>query len=118
MKWKEQPSCVNIWKMLSPKQSECRSQDQDDADIDDFLREAIETAQLLDQVVPLDGIDIRLLKPRDSSTYQSGQYDRWDDLHEWSQGQRFAGRFAPSLSCSFPISATAAPAVSSLRRWC
>jgi len=71
-----------------------QKQDQDDADIDDFLREAIETAQLLDQVVPLDGIDIRLLKPRDSSTYQSGQYDRWDDLHEWSQGQRFAGRFA------------------------
>lgn len=66
----------------------------DDAAIDDFLKGAIETARLLDQVVPLDAIEIRLLKPRDNSTYQSGQYDRWDDLQEWSQGQRFAGRFA------------------------
>ena len=66
----------------------------DDAAIDDFLKGAIETARLLDQVVPLDSIEIRLLKPRDNSSYESGQYDRWDDLQEWSQGQRFAGRFA------------------------
>ncbi|HPU01710.1 MAG: hypothetical protein GX890_05045 [Firmicutes bacterium] len=71
-----------------------QKQGREDTEIDDFLREAIETSRLLDQVVHLDDIDICLLKPRDSSSYQSGQYDRWDDLNEWSQGQRFAGRFA------------------------
>lgn len=71
-----------------------QKQGKEDALIDDFLREAIETVRLLDQVVPLEDIEIRLLKPRDSSSYRAGQYDRWDDLQEWSQGQRFAGRFA------------------------
>jgi hypothetical protein len=69
--------------------------ENNDDTIDDFLQEAVQTSQLLNQVIPLDNFKIRLLKPRDDyGSYGSGRYDHWDDLNEWSQGQRFAGRFA------------------------
>lgn len=64
-------------------------------DVDHFLNGAVASAQLLDQVVPLDSIRIRLLKPGDyESSYLIKHYDRWDHLQDWSQGQRFAGRFS------------------------
>lgn len=72
-----------------------REQGESDEAIDAFLQEAVQTSQLLNQVIPLDDFKIRLLKPRDDDgSYGSGRYDRWDDLNDWSQGQRFAGRFA------------------------
>ena len=64
-------------------------------EIDKFLDDAVKSAQLLDRVVPLDEISIRLLKPGDfEGSYMRKRYDRWDNLNEWSQGQRFAGRFS------------------------
>jgi hypothetical protein len=64
-------------------------------DVDRFLNGAVASAQLLDQVVPLDSIRVRLLKPGDyESSYLIKHYDRWDHLQDWSQGQRFAGRFS------------------------
>ncbi len=64
-------------------------------EIDHFLDNAVGSAQLLDQVVSLDEISIRLLKPGDfESSYLRKHYDRWDHLNDWSQGQRFAGRFS------------------------
>ena len=64
-------------------------------EVDLFLDEAVGSSQLLDQVVPLDTISIRLLKPGEfEGSYLRKQYDRWDHLSDWSQGQRFAGRFS------------------------
>lgn len=70
-------------------------QNVDKDEIDQFLNDAVKSAQLLDRVVNLDDISIQLLKPGDyENSYVKKQYDRWDHLNDWSQGQRFAGRFS------------------------
>lgn len=70
-------------------------QNVDKDEIDQFLNDAVKSAQLLDRVVNLDDISIQLLKPGDyENSYTNKQYDRWDYLNDWSQGQRFAGRFS------------------------
>ncbi len=68
---------------------------EDEEAVNSFLDDRVRSAELLDRVVPLDSINIRLLKPGDyEGSYLNKQYDRWDDLSDWSQGQRFAGRFS------------------------
>ena len=70
-------------------------QNVDKDEIDQFLNDAVKSAQLLDRVVNLDNISIQLLKPGDyENSYIHKQYDSWDYLNDWSQGQRFAGRFS------------------------
>lgn len=70
-------------------------QNVDKDEIDQFLNDAVKSAQLLDRVVNLDDISIQLLKPGDyENSYINKQYDSWDYLNDWSQGQRFAGRFS------------------------
>ena len=56
---------------------------------------SVRSAALLEQLVPLEGIKITVLKPRsDDQPYQSADYDRWDNLTFWSGAQKYIGRFA------------------------
>jgi hypothetical protein len=55
----------------------------------------VRSAALVEQLVPLDGIKLTVLKPRaDDQPYQSSDYDRWENLTFWSGAQKYIGRFA------------------------
>lgn len=59
------------------------------------LAQAVRSSALVGQLVPLDRIRFRVLKPRsDEQPYTAGDYHSWDTLVNWSEGQRYAARFA------------------------
>ncbi|HHW29746.1 MAG TPA: hypothetical protein GXX21_09385 [Syntrophomonadaceae bacterium] len=73
----------------------CRQEGESEDKLQQYLEESVRSAALLEQLVPLDGIKITVLKPRsDDQPYQSSDYDRWDNITTWSGAQRYIGRFA------------------------
>lgn len=72
-----------------------RQEGESEEDLQQYLEGAVRSAALLEQLVPLDGIKLTVLKPRsDDQPYQSLDYDRWENLAFWSGAQKYIGRFA------------------------
>ncbi|MGI6407020.1 MAG: hypothetical protein ACOX2E_11310 [Syntrophaceticus sp.] len=72
-----------------------RQEGESEDNIQQYLEGAIRSAALLEQLVPLEGIKLTVLKPRsDDQPYQSADYDRWENLTFWSGAQKYIGRFA------------------------
>jgi DNA repair exonuclease SbcCD ATPase subunit len=72
-----------------------REEGESEDHLQQYLQGAVRSAALLEQLVPLDGIKLTVLKPRsDEQPYQSSDYDRWENLTSWSGAQKYIGRFA------------------------
>ncbi|HHV35612.1 MAG TPA: hypothetical protein GXX59_08560 [Syntrophomonadaceae bacterium] len=72
-----------------------RQEGESEDNLQQYLEGAVRSAALLEQLVPLDGIKLTVLKPRsDDQPYQSSDYDRWENLTFWSGAQKYIGRFA------------------------
>ncbi len=72
-----------------------RQEGESEDDLQQYLEGAVRSAALVEQLVPLDGIKLTVLKPRaDDQPYQSSDYDRWENLTFWSGAQKYIGRFA------------------------